>query len=501
MKRQILGLDINDEHVAAVVVGSSGQDRVITGSGFARFDSLEQLAEILPPLLEFAGWRQGTSICGISLSGISLRNLTIPFGDKRKIAQVLPLELEDQLIRPVGDQVIEYAITAAGEERSSLMIAALAKEQLREKLDLLTAAKLSPAVITLRSVALAEQLLREQGAAGTFLLIDAGLHSINMVIAGKGRPVFSRRLAYPDGMFTAGPFALGENGPEIANHDDASACVAAMCEGINRSIGLYRIETETDLAPEKIYLSGSLSRAGEVREKMEAEFGQPVQICDLQKQLNITLSPEARENWNPSLGDHALALALEGFRKKTSFNFRKDEFAPPKLLITRGMAIMASILAVLLLGGTFGYLGTDYKDLDARNRELGQRMETLYRETFPEATRIVDPLVQMKTRVREVQAPSIETPIFSGDKRTLNILADISGRIPPDVEIHVARLTIDNESVIIKGTTDTFNNVNKIQASLQESPLYSDVDIVSATSEKDTGLIRFELKLETAAKI
>ena len=84
MKHQILGLDINDEHVAAVVVGLSGQDKVVTGSGFAQFDNMDDLAEVLPSLLEHVGWKGGTCICGISLSGISLRNLTIPFTEKRK---------------------------------------------------------------------------------------------------------------------------------------------------------------------------------------------------------------------------------------------------------------------------------------------------------------------------------------------------------------------------------------------------------------------------------
>jgi general secretion pathway protein L len=125
-------------------------------------------------------------------------------------------------------------------------------------------------------------------------------------------------------------------------------------------------------------------------------------------------------------------------------------------------------------------------------------MTRLFKETFPETTRIVDPLVQMKSKLQDVQAPATATPIFSGDKRALNILADISGRVPESIEIHVSRLVIETDSVVIRGTTDAFNNVNLIQGVLRKSPAYSDVAIISASAEKDSGLIRFELKLRAA---
>lgn len=124
-------------------------------------------------------------------------------------------------------------------------------------------------------------------------------------------------------------------------------------------------------------------------------------------------------------------------------------------------------------------------------------MTALYRETFPDATRIVDPLVQMQANVREVQAPSIAIPVLSGDKRILNIMADISSRIPDSVKIQVSRMVIDQESVQIKGIIDTFNDVNLVQNSLRKSPLFTDVAIVSAAADKESGMIRFELRLQT----
>lgn len=496
MKRRILGLDINDEYVAAVVVESRGQDKVIIGSGSARFDAPGDLAEVLSPLLEQVGWKGGVCICGVSLSDISLRNLIVPFTDKRKIAQVLPLELEDQLIRPVRDQIIEYSITGSDGNQSHLLVAALEKEKLRYELSLLKGSGLVPKVVTLRSVALAEQFLWGHDFAGGFLLIDAGLHAVTIVVAADGQVAFARRLAYPDKVFTERPFVFDDDGLGIAHHDEAMACIGLLCDSINRSTGLYKLESGVDFLPEEIILSGAMAKVALFREKLETEFGRTVHIGDLQQQAGVMAEAEVGDGWERGFADHALALALQGFRRKINFNFCKDEFAPPRLLFaSKPQMIVVSALLACLLIGIFTYLGYDYKTLDSRYTELGERMEGLFKKTFPDATRIVDPLAQMKSKLRDVQAPSISTPIFSGDKRVLNILADISARIPGTVEIHVSRLVIDTESVVIKGTTDTFNNVNLIQGVLQESPAYANVAIVSASAEKDSGLIRFELKL------
>ncbi|GAB4344655.1 MAG: hypothetical protein Kow0089_21310 [Desulfobulbaceae bacterium] len=500
MKRRVLGLDINDEFVAAVVVRQSGHDREVVSCGAARFHQREELGEVLPELLTRVGQREGDSVCGLSLSHVSIRNLTLPFTEKRKISQVLPMELEDQLLMPVDEQLIEYVVIGEEEQASRLLVATMPRKTVKEYLELLRSAGLNPFALTLRTGAVAEQLRRGGGFSEGFVLVDAGLHSANMAIATREKVIFLRRLPYPDRVFTARPFSFSENGPEIINFEVAMECAVSLCGDIRRSLGLFRLESELDSLPEQVVMTGSMSRVAAFREKIGAELDREIHLADLRDQTGTLLGSGVETGWDPGLYDHALALALEGMRKKTVFNFRKEEFAPQKLLLAgRTQLVAAAVLAVLLLGGFTLYLGMDYRRLKARYDELGTRMEAVFRETFPETTRIVDPLLQMKTNVRDVQAPATSTPVFSGDKRTLNILADISGRIPKSVKIHVSRLVIDKESVAIKGTTDTFNNVNLIRSSLRRSPEFEDVAIVSAAAEKDGGMIRFELKLRTAA--
>ena len=156
----------------------------------------------------------------------------------------------------------------------------------------------------------------------------------------------------------------------------------------------------------------------------------------------------------------------------------------------------ASVVVAILIGGWLGYMGFDYLSLKKRYDETGNMMLTLFKETFPERTKVSDPLLEMKANLKNIQAPAIATPVFSGEKRSLNILADISGRVPNSVKIEVSRIVIDQNSVHMKGVTDTFNNVNIIQGSLRKSPLYDDVDRGSAAADKDSSMIRFELRMQ-----
>lgn len=498
MRREILGLDIGDDFIAAVVVQSGGSDRRITAFGTVRTDEGRPLHEMLPGLLDQVGWKGGRCVCGISLARISLRNLTVPFLERRKIDQVLPLELEDQLLVSVGDQVVEYVTTGTGNGSSTLLIAGVEKERMRRLINDLQLSGILPVSISPRNMAIAEVLIKSGKQPSSFLVLDAGMHCLNLALAQNGRVVFLRRLPYPERMFTRVPFSFRNGLASIADQDEAAQCIAALSEDIQRTIGFLRSNGLGDFAPEQVVMSGGMGQVAQFREMLQQHIGWTVVAGNVREEAGVKLDAGVGGQWEPALLDHALALALRGLQKRGAMNFRKGEFAPDKLLFaTRGQLAAALSVVAFAFAAFIGWLVFDYHSLNSKYEAAGAKMNALYRETFPESTRIVDPLAQMQSNLRGVQAPSIATPVFAGEKRVLNILADISGRIPESIEIRVSRLVIDQDSVQIKGTTDTFNNVNLIEGSLRESPLFQEVRIVSAAADKESGKIRFELRLQT----
>lgn len=496
MRRRALGLDISEDFIAAVVVQQTGQERRVTACAFHERGGGEDIDALLPGLLTQVGWGGGASTCGVSLAGVSVRNLFLPFTDKKKINQILPLELEDQLLTPVAEQMVEFQVTSGDANSSALLVAALEKESLRRELDSLERGGLSPDTFTLRNMALAERLAHSGKMATSFMLLDAGVHALNMVLVQGTVVVFARRLPYPERMYTEAPFSFDDGMAAIAHTPEAMACIAAICEDIRRSIGFFGLENGLTVSPEQVVITGSMLQVDELRAMISESLAREVVPCSLKRETGVTLAAELREEWQPAFFDHGLALALQGLKKKPGVNFRRGEFAPERLLLaSRPKLIAAAALAFVLLAGGALLLGVEYHGLKKSHDALGAKMEALYKETFPEATRVVDPLVQMQANLQDIQAPSIVTPVFSGDKRILNILADISGRIPKELTIHVTRLLIDQDSVQIKGDTDTFNNVNLIQGNLRKSPLFNDVSIISAAADKESSMIRFELRL------
>jgi general secretion pathway protein L len=140
----------------------------------------------------------------------------------------------------------------------------------------------------------------------------------------------------------------------------------------------------------------------------------------------------------------------------------------------------------------------DYRTLQNRDKVVRGEMMAIFKQTFPKVTKVQEPYTEMQAALKHVQGPESPTPLFAADKRVLGLLADISARVPQAVTLKVSRLVIDRESILVKGTTNTFNSVDTIKNSLSASPRYRAVQIVSATADKEkkNSMIRFELQLQ-----
>ena len=140
--------------------------------------------------------------------------------------------------------------------------------------------------------------------------------------------------------------------------------------------------------------------------------------------------------------------------------------------------------------------GAKYQDLKKRNADLDDRIEKIFTQTFPNITTIVDPVHQMKTMISELKNESGSAPGMNADRTVLEILNDISGRIPKDLNLQVDRMVVDQEGIQMRGTTDNFNTVDSIKKGLESSEMYKDVVIASANLDQSGKGVRFEIKMD-----
>jgi len=504
MSSPILGLDIRRDLLSAVVVEQKGRDVKVLANSIQVLDEGTPLAVGLPLLLKDLSWQGGHCITGISLSKISLRNFSTPFKEWRRIQKILHYELEEQLAVPIEEQEISAFLTGYGETGSQVIAGAVEKKFIDNINTVmqdcgLKTKRISPSLEVLASLCIYSGKFSDNG-----FLLHTDMHAVSVTFWTDNRIVFIRRFPWPvqfSSVSTIQEIKETQKGNTIPfrfDHQEALSCLDELCARIQFSLGYIRKETGLDIQVDQVILSGLLHNDLKWSEKVSEIFAVPTVSLNAVKDFGVTVSGDLGV-WHPEFHNQSLALALSGLQKKRSVNgldFRKKSVADGLARVSgKTMGAGAGIICLFTVI-IFGYLWFDYRQLTADNNRLKGEMEAIFKNTFPEITRIVNPLVQMEGKLREVQAPEISIPLFNDEKRILNILSDISGKIPETLKIHVSRLVVDQESVQVKGTTDAFNNVNIIKNNLADSDSYSEVKIVSAAADKKKGGIRFELKLQ-----
>jgi len=475
-RRPVLGMEVSREHVAVAVLERSGRGEFRpAGWAWGSLRGEQSRAGLVAALLEEVGWSGGTCVLGLSLAELSLRHLELVFRDPKKIRQVLPLELEDQLIGPVEQKETAFLVTGIRETTSCLLVAAVEKEWLDPLLEDLNGCGLVPDRILVSPLCLA-QSKEEDG-----IFVHGGRDGINLVVIREGIPLFLRRLA----------------GRENAGDEPAPGTRADWKSGlageIIRSLDGARHLMDLHWEGLPLWVSGLSGTDEDLLHTLERETGLETRLLSA-----LPPFPVPEEGEREGLAWPAFCLALAAWtrrgrrRRELDFLARNRPvlgfWTPRTLAWAAGVALVCCLLAAL-------FLSLDVRRLDAANDRLEEKMRTIYRQTFPGAGKIVDPLVQMEARLRRAREPEAALPLFTAGRRCLDLLADLSARIPESVQVHVSRLIIDQEKIQIKGTTATFNQVDAIRNHLAASSFYDQVKIVSAAADKKKSAVRFELSL------
>ncbi len=201
--------------------------------------------------------------------------------------------------------------------------------------------------------------------------------------------------------------------------------------------------------------------------------------------------------WNPALMDNALALALRDDRQGQGFNFRKDTFEVKRHYYgLKGWIRKAALFLIIILSLLAVDLGVEYYFLSKRYAMLDQNIKEVFRKTFPEARMTDYAVEQMRVKIKEMkESPQ---PGLKANQGALQILKDISQRVPTSMDVQVTRLVVDPETVRMSGDTNTFNAVDTIKNSLEPSAYFSGVTITSANLDRTGKRVQFEIKLQRA---
>jgi type II secretory pathway component PulL len=154
----------------------------------------------------------------------------------------------------------------------------------------------------------------------------------------------------------------------------------------------------------------------------------------------------------------------------------------------------AALLLLVLFLGLF-QLYSEIHSLDREVRQLQQGTRAVFTSAFPDVTRIVDPVQQMRVEIQEMRRQPALAGILESGKLKIDLLKELSSRIPENLDVEITRLVIVPDSMSISGSTSSFNTVNEVKSRLEKGGMFTNVTISSANLEKSGDRVNFKLRI------
>ncbi len=479
MADSVLCIDVLKSKVVALLVDVSSKVAVVHKC--VAVDIRDQpFEDVVARLVQLTNYSDEACHLSFSPEYFSFRTLSLPFADRKKIEQVLPFELVECSAVEVDSLLFDFVVTNSGPEGAQVLVAMIAREILAEKLSAFMMAGINPDSIGISGVATCLNVVDSLG--GDFVLLDFEDPVMSLYLVANGRIVLVRSLL------------IEENDQPLVR-----------AEGVGRDVLRTLLASQGSLSssmPLSVFLTGGTSLQGELKDALLRLFegGVDVALYSQSEQPLIKVDLEIRNQYAPDVMDRVLARALKKKDLGRDFNFRKEEFKKKKsvkeyrrLILTVAIPL---VLACILL---VGYQVVQYQKLLGRQDGLRNKIVSVFKETVPGVTRVVNPVQQLQVVNNEIKAVYRAGSSGSGGAHTMiEILTEVSARIPASYKVKVVRFVANFDLVRFKGQTEDFNTVDNIQRVLEESDYFTAVDISSANQSSLGDEVRFELKMKLA---
>lgn len=424
-------------------------------------------------LKEEAGFEEGRVLLTFAPELLLIRNLKVPFIEKKKIEQILPMELVETLPVEVETLLIDFTINKSGGDGADIMAGMLPKELLSSVLSALSAEGIHPENVGIGGVSTCLNLVDDEEK--DFVLLDLQATGVTIYLFVGSKIVLVR----------AATLDVKKGGTKQIVNEVLHTLIASGHEDMLNSHGL-------------IYLTGLVALHDGVVKSLRKELGDvDIRIYQQSKQPLTKINNVIRDKYRPGIMDGLLADAVRGGEYDGYFNYLKDEFKKRKTGEDYRRNILKYAVPALACIVLFvGYQTYSYNKLTSRHEALKNQIVSVFKKTLPEATKTHNPVKQLT-----ILNKGIGSTYGSGGARgesgysMIDLLTEISVRISPSYKVKIVRLVADLDTMRIRGLTKDFNTVDNIQKELQKSEYFSEVDINSATQSTRDDEVRFELKL------
>ena len=458
MAKTYIGIDVDSNLLRVVALEESGSDLKTVAIVQRDLKSADETAEVIATIL--GEWDTTNARMAIALSAGSVltRQLTFPFGDRKKIAAAVPLELGARLPIDLSNHFISSLPPVPFEGKFSTIGLALPLDLIQS-----TVAPFDEQQLPLRHVGIAPfayiSRLKEQPE--DCLLIEIRQHEISTLLVQAGEPVSYRTFA-------------------------RNTVISAVdtVEQVRRDV--MSLQKSTGLENLPILLVG------------------PGLDSDLQKLItaalpNTSIPKEVFEDDEmPVQFLPALALArLAAAQGSNSFNLRQGQFAfRGSLAPFRKQLIAAALLLTLTLVALIGGSWLSYARKAVAADKLQTQLAAIYLDVFPGKKVPKDIKSDMLSRLSEARRQS---QILGGPvSAPLPTLEAVTRAMPTNTETFVKELNYDKDGVRLAGWAKSFDEVDQLAAGLKSEVIFADARISDAKMSVDGKRVDFRIEVSFA---
>lgn len=481
MGKSYLSIDVGTDGITAAFAREESGKRVCDVR-HAAFSSDIEPAETLQQLLTPLDFTETKTYLAFSPGFFFFRSIALPFSDPKKIVQILPFEVREQLPCPIDDYVLDFILCAHEDDGSGVLVAALAREVIKDWLTICGSIGLVPESITVCNIALCNMIAETE--CTDFLLLDCGDNELSFYLVRQGKIVSIRSL----------PFLYG----------DDEKLPDMVASEIRRAL----LVMDKYVSAEPSQLSGAyiINRSAEdkqietiVTRGLTQEFGIDVRRRGCDENLIAQISGK---NSNGTVWQQFSPAFGSGI-SSSCFEFMQGEFRHIKG--KRGGGRKMLLFLVLLICSSFilaGFQFYEYRQLTEKAQDLREEINKVFRETKPDVKRIVNPVQQLQIINNEIRSVYSRSNVGrEAGFSMLEILTELSACIPDSHDVIIIRLVAESASLRIKGETQDFNTVDNVKKLLEESPCFYSVEISSANHSDTENIVRFELKIQLARQV
>jgi general secretion pathway protein L len=511
LKQRVLGLDIGAHSVkAAEIVHTPFRGLEV---GQLRTLPLEPGADLAAELREFLRVYElptDAVVCALPGDRVSSRRLSFPFVDVKRIAQAVPFEVEGQVPFDLDEFLLDWEPVRRQRGTTDVMATLARRSEVGTLLEALREAGIEPRVVEAEGLVLANLGVLFE-LAGTRLLVDVGHRKTTLCLLCEGRPVAARTLPLAGQALTeavAQERGVSEPEAEQLKQEDGvfppgidagegkdQPVLDRLARELLRTVGsLEPALRETAAGIEEITLLGGSARLHRLADYLKQRTGLPVALLEAPSEPHRTALLAAGD---PMSFAPALALAVRGTPlARTRMNFRQDEFARRVDLTQYGSQFRQvgwRAAAVLLVGLAWVLVGITLGNRQAR--EVETQTAALYEQAFPGRPVPDNVLAAMRAAVQDAHSRADLLGVYAGNLSALDILAELSARVPKNLPVIFEELNIDRRTIRIRGHTERFENVDRLRTELEGFGPFSQIRVSEIQSDARRGGKTFNLTI------